>query len=267
MTPRSRTMRIVLVTAVAVLALAGVVRVAAILELRRAILAELQPIALKNCTLKRFGGANDGGYLMCENLIENLDAAYSYGIGGNDDWGCEVSRHYRVPVHQYDCYDPRRPTCKGGTFVFHNECVGDRARVEESRVFDTLESQIKKNGDTGPRIIMKMDIEAAEWDTLLATSDELLASIPQLAMELHGNKDPKILTVIRKLKRHFYLVNLHFNNWSCTPLATPLPAWAYQVLWVNKRIGVPDPSVPVPAPMSPLNAPDAPDRPECQLAK
>ena len=61
-------------------------------KLREAILAELQPVALKNCTLKRFGSANDGGYLMCENLIEPLAAAYSYGVGGNDDWGCEMSR-------------------------------------------------------------------------------------------------------------------------------------------------------------------------------
>src|SRR5438067_6951430 len=71
-------------------------------KLREAILAELQPVALKNCTLKRFGSANDGGYLMCENLIEPLAAAYSYGVGGNDDWGCEMSRRYNVPVEQYD---------------------------------------------------------------------------------------------------------------------------------------------------------------------
>jgi len=34
-------------------------------RLREAILAELQPVALKNCTFKRFGSANDGGYVMC----------------------------------------------------------------------------------------------------------------------------------------------------------------------------------------------------------
>jgi hypothetical protein len=48
-------------------------------------------------------------------------------------------------------------------------------------------------------------------------------------------------------------------------LAAPLPAWAYQVLWVNKRIGVLDPGASVPAPMSPLNAPDSPTWPDCQL--
>ena len=256
---------IIALTAGAAILIADIVHGAAERKLREAILAELQPIVLKNCTLKRFGSANDGGYLMCENLIERLEAGYSYGVGVNDDWGCEVSRRYHVPVHEYDCYDPARPTCDGGRFVFHKECVGDRTGDRDSRFFDTLENQISKNGDTGRRMIMKMDIEGGEWESLLTAPDELLSMIPQLAMEMHGYDDPRILEVLRKLKRNFYLVNLHFNNWSCTPKAAPLPAWAYQVLWVNKRIGNVDPTAPVPAPMSPLNAPDSPKRPDCQL--
>src|SRR2546423_5771902 len=122
----------------AAIVIGALVRRAAGRELREAILAELQAVALKNCTFKRFGSANDGGYLMCENLIEPLDAAYSYGVGPNDDWGCEVSRRYHVPVYQYDCFDPARPICNGGRFVFHNECVGDRTEPRKSHFFDTL---------------------------------------------------------------------------------------------------------------------------------
>jgi hypothetical protein len=262
-------MRVALViiafAAAGAIAIGDVVRRTVARRLRRTILAELQPVVLKNCTLKRFGSANDGGYLMCENLIEPLDAAYSYGVGSNDDWGCELSRRYHVPVHEYDCFDPARPTCNGGTFVFHNECVGNRSGYSGSHLFDTLQNQIRKNGDAGRRLIIKMDIEGGEWDSLLAAPDELLASIPQITMEMHGFDNPKIVEVLRKLKRNFYPVNLHFNNWSCTRKAAPLPAWAYQVHWVNKRIGVPDAAAPFPAPLSPLNAPDSPTRPDCQL--
>ena len=254
---------VVLVAATAVVL--GLARRAAARNLREVILAELQPVVLNNCTLRRVGSANDGGYMMCENLIDPVDTAYSYGVGINDDWGCEVSRRYHVPVYEYDCFDPARPTCNGGTFVFHNECVGVRTKHRKSRFFDTLENQIRRNGDIGRRIIIKMDIEGGEWESLLAAPDELLASISQLAMEMHGYDDPKIPEVLRKLKQNFYLVNLHFNNWSCTPKAAPLPAWAYQVLWVNKHIGIVDPTAPVPAPLSPLNAPDSPTWPDCQL--
>src|SRR4030095_14083599 len=128
-------------------------------KLREAILADLQPVALRHCTLKRFGSANDGGYLMCENLIEPLDTGYSYGVGTNDDWGCGVSRQYHVPVHEYDCFDPARPICDGGRFVFHNECVGNRTGHRDSRFFDTLENQISKNGDNGRRVIIKQGLE------------------------------------------------------------------------------------------------------------
>src|SRR5437899_6556211 len=197
---------IIALAAAAAVVIGDVAHHAASRKLREAMLAELQPVALKNCTLKRFGSANDGGYLMCENLIEPVDAGYSYGVGSNDDWGCEVSRRYHVRVHEYDCFDPARPTCNGGTFVFHNECVGDRAGYRKSRLFDTLNNQIRKNGDPGRRLIIKMDIEGAEWDSLRATSDELLASIPQIAMEMHGFEDPKMLDLLRRLERNLYVL-------------------------------------------------------------
>src|ERR1700751_537921 len=161
---------VIAVAAAAAIAVDDVVRRVPARRLRASILSELQPVALKNCTFKRFGSANDGGYLMCENLIEPIDAAYSYGVGSNDDWGCELSRRYHVPVHEYDCFDPARPLCDGGALVFHNECVGDRTGSRDSRFFDTLENQIRKNGQTSQRVIIKMDIEGSEWDALLATS-------------------------------------------------------------------------------------------------
>jgi hypothetical protein len=242
---------------------------------RVALLEELQPVALENCTLKRFGSANDGGYLLCDNLSNGIQSAYSYGVGPNDKFGCDVSKRYGVPVHQYDCFDPARPTCDGGVFVFHNQCIGPRfERDSNHRDFDTLENQIVKNHDTGKRLIVKIDVEGAEWDSLLATPDAVLEQIDQIPIELHVPPSPPGLTavvnerhlqVIKKLKQKFYVVNLHFNNHSCTTLSPPLPALAFQVLLVNKRVGVLGPAAHTPAPVSALNAPDYPGGRDCQL--
>src|SRR5262245_28622479 len=236
-----------------------------VVDVRQALFDELKPVTLKNCTLKRYGGPADGGYLMCENLIQGVESAYSYGIETEDNWGCQLSREFDVGIHQYDCFTPDRPVCDGGRYTFHDECVGGKAETVDGNLFDTVPGQIKKNGDEGKRLIVKMDIEGAEWDSLLATPDDVLLRFDQIPMELHGIDDPKFLQLVRRLKQHFYLVNLHFNNYACLPAAAPFPAVAYQVLWVNKRLGQIDPTAPVPAPMSPANAPDNPKGPDCQL--
>jgi len=236
-------------------------------DVRQALLDELQPVVLSNCTLTRVGSAHDGGYLMCANLISGIQVAYSYGVGPNDDWACAVSRQHRVPVHQYDCFDPARPVCAGGQFVFHNECIADQSQTTDARVFDTLTSQMARNGDTGRRKVVKIDVEGAEWSALLQTPDDVLNSIDQMPMELHGVHEQRMVDVVRKLKRTFHVVNLHFNNHVCAREADPLPAMAYQVLLVNKRLGVLDPAAPKPAPYNPLNAPDLVGVPDCQLER
>ena len=83
-----------------------------------------------------------------------------------------------------------------------------------------------------------MDIEGAEWQSLLAAPDEVFDSIVQMPMELHGTDAQEVLDGLRKLKRHFYLVSVHFNNWRCSDDFAPFPNFAYQVLLVNKKVGV-----------------------------
>ena len=231
---------------------------------RQALFDELRPVALANCRLERFGSPNDGGYLLCGNLSNGVESAYSYGIGPRDDWGCDVSKRFGVAIHQYDCFDPGRPSCDSGRFDFHDECVAGSPRTEKGERFDTLENQIAANSDTGRRLLVKIDVEGAEWEALLATPDAVLERIDQMPMEMHGVNEERILEVVRKLKRTFYVVNLHVNNWSCAQGFEPFPGAVFQVLLVNKRVGVVDPSAPSPPPRSPHDAPDNPKGPDCQ---
>lgn len=232
--------------------------------IREALFAELQPVALSNCNIARYGRSNDGGYLMCENLLSGATAAYSYGIEHEDTWGCAISERTGVVIHQYDCFTADRPTCPNGKFDFHSECIGPRAEAIDGRPYDTFTNQIARNGDGGKRLIVKMDVEGAEWDSLLNTSDEVLETIDQLSMELHGFKEPKYAELIRKLGRTFYLVNLHANNWSCAKSANPLSSEAYEVLFVNKRLGILDPSKPGRTPGTPPDEPNNAAAPDCQ---
>jgi hypothetical protein len=232
-------------------------------QLRQKLLVELRPVTLSNCRLERFGGINDGGYLMCGNLLGSVRSAYSYGIGPRDDWGCQISGTFRVPVHQYDCFDPGRPECPNGRATFHDECLGSRAETVDGRLFDTLTGQITRNGDAAKTLVMKIDVEGAEL-AFMSTPDAVLDRFDQLAMEIHGTTR-EYLQLVQKLKRNFYPVHLHFNNQACGIRYAPLPARAYQVLFVNKRIAIVDRSAPSPYLPHPLDAPDYSLGGDCQI--
>ena len=234
-------------------------------QAREALFAELQPVKLRNCELARFGEKNDGGYLLCGNLLKDVGSAYSYGISGYDGWGCDVSTRLSVPVHQYDCFNTTQPSCPSGRPVFHAECVaGKRSNDEEGRLFDSLQSQFVRNGDAEKHLVVKMDVEGAEWDSILQTPDEVLARIDQLVFEFHGVSDTgRYLPVIAKLKRTFEIVHLHFNNYACVGAGAPFPAWAYEVTLVNKRLAEVDAAGKVALP-SALDAPNHPAVPDCQ---
>jgi hypothetical protein len=234
-------------------------------HVRRALFTELRPVALENCQLERFGERHDGGYLMCGNLLGDARAAYSYGISGYDGWGCHMAARLSATTHQYDCFDQRQPACEEGKTVFHPRCVAARERVDEDgRIFESIQKQIADNGDAGKRLIMKMDVEGAEWESLLHTPDAVLGEIDQLAIELHGIDDPMFLEVVRKLKRTFEVAHVHANNYTCNVMAAPFPGWVYEVLFVNKRLarvaaaGAPPPALP-----HPLDAPNVPSVPVC----
>jgi methyltransferase family protein len=224
----------------------------------------LQPVVLSNCELQRFGEAHDGGYLMCGNLLRDVQSGYSYGISGYDKWGCDISSGLGITVHQYDCFNTTRPECAEGKTVFHEECVGGVARTHENRAFDTIANQFAKNGDAGRRIVLKIDVEGAEWESFAETPDATLEQIDQLAVEFHGVNDGQMRGVVEKLKRHFHVAHIHFNNFSCVADLLPFPSWAYEVLFVSKRLGRIDPRGKAGGGLHPLDAPNSAELPDCQ---
>jgi hypothetical protein len=244
---------------------------AAVVQQREALFRMLQPVALANCELERFGEKNDGGYLMCGNLLGDVKAGYSYGISGYDGWGCEISRTHDVPVHQYDCFNTTRPMCLFGDTIFHEECVGDTTETVDGRFFDTVKNQLAKNGDRANRIVLKIDVEGAEWESLLAAPDEMFRQTDQMAVEFHWAEndaldwvhDERYLRVMARLREHFEVAHIHFNNASCVDDLSPFPSHAFEVLFVNKRLAVvssPARNATVP---HPLDAPNNPALAEC----
>jgi hypothetical protein len=243
----------------------------AVVQQRQALFDLLRPVALTNCELERFGEANDGGYLMCGNLLAGVRSGYSYGIGGYDGWGCEISKALDVTVHQYDCFNTRKPSCFLGDTEFHAECVADTKSRVDGRDFDTIANHFARNGDSARRVVLKIDVEGAEWNSFLAVPDATFEQIDQMAVEFHWEEDAqfrwvqdeKHLRVVSRLRQFFHVAHIHFNNASCIGDLAPFPASAYEVLFVSKRVAEADPSGTVPG-LHPLDARNNRSLPDCQ---
>ena len=235
----------------------------AVLDARAELFAELKPVLLENCELTRFGPSDDGGYIMCRNLLAGSEVGYSFGIEGRDEWGCEMHEMHRMPIHQYDCFDTRAPVCPDGTKLnFNPECISGNSSLKKEKFF-TLDQLVEKNADAGKRKLVKMDIEGDEWETFKDASTEVLENIDQMVVEFHEVNNPEFLKTMRRLKEHFYIVNLHYNNNACDQNVEPFPARVFEILLVNKRIGrlVPGGAGVFP---NPLDKPNRSDLRDCQ---
>jgi len=230
-------------------------------HIREELFQAFAPVPLSNCTLQRIGDANDGGYLVCGNLLNQARVAYSYGINGTDNWGCQVSRQLGIAVHQYDCFNLTQPACDGGNALFHAECVGPETATIDGRLFDSMLRQVTRNGDSDKRMVVKMDVEGSEWASLRDAPDSVLNQIDQLVVEFHKVEDATFIETVRRLKRLFYVVHVHQNNFGCEPGLDPFTGSYFEVLLVNKQVG----RTGEPAPgAAALDAPNAPWLPDCQ---
>jgi hypothetical protein len=194
---------------------------------------------------------------------ESAEEGYSYGIGGFDQWGCDVSRARHIRVHEYDCFDTTQLQCPGGQLIFHAECVGPQAEVVQRCGYDSMQGQVTKNGAASKHLVVKMDVEGAEWSSFAAAPDSVFDQIDQLVVEFHNSGQSRFRTVVARLKQHFLVAHIHFNNFACRTDEPPFPSDAFEVLFVSKRLGLVDASGSRSAGPA-VDAPNNPQAPDCQ---
>lgn len=157
----------------------------------------------------RIGGERgDGGYIMVDDFNSQMHA-YSVGIGDNVTWDMELA-HKGIKVFMYDHTIYHLPQV-------HNNFAFQRLGVGTGEQCMPLADILRKNGDLDNRnLVLKMDIEGAEWDVLDSISSGLLNNFMQISLELHGicNLEHKeqILKILHKLGITHQAVWVHGNN-------------------------------------------------------
>lgn len=104
-------------------------------------------------------------------------------------------------------------------FHFFKEGIG--GVKDEIKMLDTLENFIARNGhENNTDMILKMDVEGAEWDFLENVSSDTLNQFDQIVFEVHGIIDQKTpvekertINLINKINATHTLVHLHGNNY------------------------------------------------------
>ena len=186
-------------------------------ERLRAALALMRPYRLVGRELIRVGGAHDGGYLMAPDL-ENARGAISLGVGPDVSWDVDVgSRGIRVTM-----FDPtvRRPPARVPNGVFHR--LGVCGRGNATQQFRPLDELVEMAGLAESQdLLLKMDVEGAEWPTLSTLRRGELSPYRQIVLELHNlgrlaNSETAtpILTALRAVRDTHLPVHVHANNYS-----------------------------------------------------
>ena len=162
--------------------------------------------------LIRVGREYDGGYIMLDDLPGGI--AYSFGISDDVSWDKDMaSRGYDVFMYDHTIDGLPEENAR-----FHWSKLGIADGVSLDERLKTLEELISMNHHENERdMILKMDVEGAEWGFLESVKPETLAQFSQILFEFHGmNKTGicgKIPGIIQKISQTHKLIHLHGQNW------------------------------------------------------
>ncbi len=164
--------------------------------------------------LVRTGGKHDGGYILLDDFHDG-GIAYSFGICDDVSWDKDMaSRGY--DIFMYDHTIDRLPKTNPR---FHWSKIGIADGITQDSRLKTLDELIHANHHENTRnMILKMDVEGAEWGFFEQVSSETLSRFSQIALELHwllsGRNQATILKSLKKLNQTHQLVHIHPCNFA-----------------------------------------------------
>jgi hypothetical protein len=186
-------------------------------------LRQLFPLNVSNnISWKRFGSPKDGGYLL-EDEISKSDICISLGIGDDYSFDLDIAK-YCNQVLMFD-HTITQPQPLSSNMSFKKIGIG----TVELENFTTIEKIISKL-PVGSDLILKIDIEGAEWGILESLTFDTLRRFKQIAAEFHNlhsihdsSHFERIVNSLSKISQTHFLANFHINNWAPYHLIAGVP--------------------------------------------
>lgn len=199
----------------------------------------LRPQTAKGHHKARFGSDGDGGYIHLDDF-EGLDIAVSMGIEHNIAWDRQVADR-GLTVHQFD-HTVDAPAPNDPRMIFNKTMIAP----ENGPGQESLESIVRRldKGATRPNMMLKMDIECAEWAIIEATSLDAISRFSQISCELHYFEAISDLSwrqaffrCLRKIAKFYAPIHVHANNYAGYSMIMNVPvAHVLEVTFANRSI-------------------------------
>ena len=206
----------------------------------------------------------DGGYVMLDDW-QDVVGAVSIGIGGDVSWDLAIAER-GIDVHQYD-HTVHGPPTSHPRFHFHSIGVGGGASVDAAlRSLEQIVADIPLDGD----LVLKMDVEGAEWAALPIAHSPVMNRFAQIVIEAHaplaGTAADRLrnVGVLSTLRRTHEVVHVHANNYAPVESfgGVRVPS-VLEISYVRRtRTSFRASNEPLPAPE---DVPNDPSRPEIEM--
>ena len=178
----------------------------------RSLIRLLRPLD-SGVALIRVGPDGDGGYLIPDDL-DGIEHAFSPGVATQSGFEAALAaRGIGVFLADFSVAGPAEPH---PAFVFDKKFVGALSNDVYMTLDDWKRARI---GDHRGDLLLQMDIEGAEFETLLSASADLLAQFRIMNIEFHSLQElfnrpyfELASRVFRKLLQTHGVVHIHPNN-------------------------------------------------------
>lgn len=166
--------------------------------------------------MKRFGGDKDGGYLLPDDLID-IEACFSPGVDVTATFEIDILEKLGINSHQAD-YSVDGPPSNFQPLSFMKKFLGNYCDEK----YITLDHWIQSTPahKSGKDLLLQMDIEGAEYSSILGASEDTLSRFRIILIEIHLVEswgcpvffDRIVQPFFEKILKKFTVVHNHPNN-------------------------------------------------------
>lgn len=152
----------------------------------------------------RVGEEKDGGYILLEELCNLAECVVSLGIGDNVEFDLDFVKKFQKHIYMADITTDE-PPIENENFSFKREFINETNFKNFLNHF---------NLDNNSNMILKMDIEGGEYDTLINLDKKILNKFSQITVEFHEllQNPTNYISLMSYLNAYFFLFHVHANN-------------------------------------------------------